>query len=103
MGIVAAKCTVTDTIFQGAVYETIELDFQLVDRVFEIENAVLAESYRRFGRCLTKPASSTTSPATNLMPPYLHTSNLCLGYPRQGAGVDAYIGSTQSDLVKSAS
>lgn len=52
MSIVEAKCTATDTVFHVEGYEKIEFDLQLVDGVFEIENAVLAESYKSFGRCL---------------------------------------------------
>jgi 3-dehydroquinate synthase len=52
MSIVEAKCTATDTVFYVEGYEKIEFDLQLVDGVFEIENAVLAESYKSFGRCL---------------------------------------------------
>jgi demethyl-4-deoxygadusol synthase len=52
MSIVEAKCTATDTVFHVEGYEKIEFDLQLVEGIFEIENAVLAESYLSFGRCL---------------------------------------------------
>lgn len=52
MSIVEAKCTATDSVFHVEGYEKIEFDLQLIDGVFEIENSVLAESYKGFGRCL---------------------------------------------------
>ncbi|MBD2156916.1 sedoheptulose 7-phosphate cyclase [Leptolyngbya sp. FACHB-16] len=52
MSIVEAKCTATATSFHVEGYEKIAFDLQLVDCIFEIENATLAENYQRFGRCL---------------------------------------------------
>ena len=52
MSIVEAKCTATESVFHVEGYEKIEFDLQLIDRLFEIENSTLADSYRSLGRCL---------------------------------------------------
>jgi hypothetical protein len=66
MSIVEAKCTATESVFHVEGYEKIEFDLQLIDRLFEIENSNLADSYRSFGSLFSRRRSqrqSTLRPA----------------------------------------
>ena len=51
-GIADATFTATDDAFHIEAYEKLEYSLEYVHGVFAIENTQLAESYRRFGRCL---------------------------------------------------
>ena len=52
MGNVQAKFEATDTVFHVEGYEKIEFSLSFVNRLFNVKNTELAESYRGFGRCL---------------------------------------------------
>jgi 3-dehydroquinate synthetase len=52
MGDIQASFTATDNAFHVEGYEKIEFSLLYVDGVFKIENTEIADSYRKFGRCL---------------------------------------------------
>jgi len=52
MGTVQAKFEATDNAFHVEGYEKIEFSLSFVNRLFDVKNTELAESYRSFGRCL---------------------------------------------------
>jgi 3-dehydroquinate synthase len=52
MGKVQAKFEATDNAFHVEGYEKIEFSLSFVNRLFDVKNTELAESYRSFGRCL---------------------------------------------------
>ena len=52
MSIVQAKFEATDTAFHVEGYEKIEFSLIYVNRVFDIKNPELAQTYKDFGRCL---------------------------------------------------
>ena len=52
MSQVTAKFEATDTAFHVEGYEKIEYDLLYVTGVFDTKNSELADSYRKFGRCL---------------------------------------------------
>jgi 3-dehydroquinate synthetase len=52
MSQVQAKFEATDTAFHVEGYEKIEFSLIYVDGVFDIKNKQLAETYKKFGRCL---------------------------------------------------
>ncbi|WAL59097.1 sedoheptulose 7-phosphate cyclase [Thermocoleostomius sinensis] len=52
MGNVQATFTATDTAFHVEGYEKIDFSLLYVDGVFRIGNAEIADSYKKFGRCL---------------------------------------------------
>jgi 3-dehydroquinate synthase len=52
MGNVQAKFDATETAFHVEGYEKIDFSLSFVNRLFDIKNPELAESYRSFGRCL---------------------------------------------------
>ncbi|WP_036482409.1 sedoheptulose 7-phosphate cyclase [Myxosarcina sp. GI1] len=52
MSQIEAKFVATDNNFRVEGYEKIEYDLLFVEGVFKVENTEIAESYRKFGRCL---------------------------------------------------
>lgn len=52
MSVIQASFTATDNAFHVEGYEKIEFSLLYVDGAFKIENTEIADSYRKFGRCL---------------------------------------------------
>ncbi|MBD1831175.1 sedoheptulose 7-phosphate cyclase [Cyanobacteria bacterium FACHB-472] len=52
MSTIEAKFEANETEFRVEGYEKIEFSFTLIDQVFDVKNAELAESYKSFGRTL---------------------------------------------------
>ncbi len=52
MGKIQAKFEATETVFHVESYEKIEFSLSFANRLFDVNNIEIAESYKSFGRCL---------------------------------------------------
>lgn len=52
MSIIESKFTATETAFHVEGYEKIEFHLAFIDGVFALDNLLLADAYKKFGRCL---------------------------------------------------